>query len=67
MRNTGFTTLRTYKSPTCFHLNKKRKQMKVNYLRMIWDVKILLAKIKDGKGKDLKFPDKKSLLTKIPP
>lgn len=41
--------------------------MKVNYLRMIWDVKILLAKIKDGKGKDLKFPDKKSLLTKIPP
>ena len=41
--------------------------MEVNYLRMIWDVKILLAKIKDGKGKDLKFPDKKSLLTKIRP
>lgn len=41
--------------------------MKFNYLHMIWDVKIYLAKIKDGKGKDLKFPDKKSLPTKIPP
>jgi hypothetical protein len=27
--------------------------MSFNYLCMIWDVKILLAKIKDGKGKDL--------------
>jgi len=27
--------------------------MKVNYLHMIWDVKIYLAKIKDGKGRDL--------------
>ena len=25
--------------------------MSCNYLCMIWDVKILLAKIKDGKGK----------------
>lgn len=37
--------------------------MKVNYLRMIWDVKILLAKIKDGKGRDLNFLNKKNLLT----
>ena len=37
--------------------------MKVNYLCMIWDVKIYLAKIKDGKGKDLNFLNKKSLLT----
>jgi hypothetical protein len=29
--------------------------MKVNYLRVIWDVKIYLAKIKDGKGKDFSF------------
>jgi hypothetical protein len=34
---------------------------------MNWDVKILLAKIKDGKGKDLKFSAKKSLLTTIRP
>jgi hypothetical protein len=34
---------------------------------MIWDVKICLAKIKDGKGNDLKFPAKKSLLTTIRP
>ena len=27
--------------------------MKFNYLNMIWDVKIYLAKIKDGKGKEL--------------
>ncbi len=27
--------------------------MKVNYLHAIWDVKICLAKIKDGKGKEL--------------
>lgn len=37
--------------------------MKVNYLHMIWDVKILLAKIKDCKGRDLYFSNKKSLLT----
>lgn len=37
--------------------------MEVNYLHMIWDVKIYLAKIKDGKGKDLLFSAKKSLLT----
>jgi hypothetical protein len=41
--------------------------MKVNYLRMIWDVNIYLAKIKDGKGKYLKFSTKKSLLTTIRP
>jgi hypothetical protein len=29
--------------------------MKVNYLHMIWDVKIFLAKIRDGKGKDYMF------------
>jgi hypothetical protein len=34
---------------------------------MNWDVKILLAKIKDGKGRDLKFSAKKSLLTTIRP
>lgn len=34
---------------------------------MIWDVKIFLAKIKDGKGRDLYFPAKKSLLTTIRP
>ena len=37
--------------------------MKVNYLRMIWGVKILLAKIKDCKGRDLIFLNKKNLLT----
>ncbi len=41
--------------------------MKVNYLHMIWDVKIYLAKIKDGKGKDLYFSTKKSLLTRTRP
>jgi hypothetical protein len=41
--------------------------MEVNYLHMIWDVKIFLAKIKDCKGRDLKFPAKKKLLTKTPP
>jgi hypothetical protein len=41
--------------------------MSFNYLNMIWDVKICLAKIKDGKGKELYIMDKKSLLTKIPP
>ena len=34
---------------------------------MIWNVKILLAKIKDCKGKELNYPDKKKLLTKTPP
>jgi hypothetical protein len=34
-----------------FHL--KQKPVTINYLNMIWSVKILLAKIKDGKGKDL--------------
>ena len=37
--------------------------MKINYLNMIWDVKIYLAKIKDGKGKELLFHNNKSLLT----
>jgi len=41
--------------------------MKFNYLRMIWDVNIYLAKIKDGKGKEIYFLYKKTLLTKIPP
>ena len=41
--------------------------MSFNYLCMIWDVKILLAKIKDGKGKEIYFLYKKTLLTKIPP
>lgn len=41
--------------------------MSFNYLNMIWDVKIFLAKIKDGKGRDLYFPAKKSLLTTIRP
>jgi len=34
---------------------------------MIWDVKIFLAKIKDGKGKEFSFLNKKSFPTKIPP
>jgi hypothetical protein len=34
---------------------------------MIRDVKIFLAKIKDGKGKELSFYNKKSLPSKIPP
>jgi hypothetical protein len=34
---------------------------------MIRDVKIFLAKIKDGKGKDLSVQNKKTLPTKIPP
>lgn len=37
--------------------------MEFNYLHMIWDVKIYLAKIKDCKGRDLNFSAKKSLLT----
>jgi hypothetical protein len=41
--------------------------MKINYLNMIWDVKIYLAKIKDGKGKELYVSAKKSLPAKIPP
>jgi hypothetical protein len=31
---------------------------------MIWAVKILALNKKDGKGKDLNYPTKKSLLTK---
>jgi hypothetical protein len=34
---------------------------------MIWAVKILALNKKDGKGKDLKFPAKKSLPTKTRP
>jgi len=34
---------------------------------MIWAVKILALNKKDGKGNDLNFPTKKSLLTKTPP
>jgi hypothetical protein len=34
---------------------------------MIWDVKILLAKIKDGKGRDFKFLNKKNLPSTIRP
>jgi hypothetical protein len=34
---------------------------------MIWAVKILALNKKDGKGKDLYFPTKKSLPTKTPP
>jgi hypothetical protein len=41
--------------------------MKINYLIMIWTVKILALNKKDGKGKDLKIPSKKSLLTKTRP
>ena len=41
--------------------------MKVNYLHMIWDVKIYLAKIKDGKGKEFNFSTKKTLLTNSGP
>lgn len=48
-----------------FHL--KQKPVTINYLNMIWSVKILLAKIKDGKGKDLNLLNKKSLLTIIRP
>ncbi len=40
--------------------------MKINYLNMIWDVKILLAKIKDGKGKDLKLSDQEKFANKNP-
>ncbi len=39
--------------------------MRINYLNMIWNVKIFLAKIKDCKGKDFKFPAKKTLTRKI--
>ena len=41
--------------------------MSFNYLNMIRDVNCFLAKIKDGKGKDLSVHNKKTLLTKIPP
>jgi hypothetical protein len=39
----------------------------ISYLIMIWAVKILALNKKDGKGNDLNFPTKKSLLTKTPP
>ncbi len=41
--------------------------MKFNYLIVIWIVKIFLAKIKESKGRDLKFSAKKKLPTKTPP
>jgi len=41
--------------------------MNISYLNMLRDVKYFLAKIKDGKGKDLSLSNKKSLPTKIPP
>lgn len=41
--------------------------MKINYLSMIWDVKIYLAKIKDSKGKELDRTSKKKLPTKTSP
>ena len=41
--------------------------MKINYLIVIWIVKIFLAKIKESKGRDLKFSAKKKLPTKTPP
>ena len=34
---------------------------------MKWDVKMFLAKIKDCKGKELRYTAKKKLPTKIPP
>jgi len=33
-------------------LNKKQKPLKFNYLIKICDVKMYLAKLKDGKGKE---------------
>jgi len=41
--------------------------MKINYLSMIWDVKIYLAKIKDSKGKEIDRMRKKKFPTKTPP
>ena len=41
--------------------------MSLNYLTMIWDVKIYLAKIKDSKGKDYNSTGKKKLPTKTTP
>lgn len=38
-----------------------------NYLNVIWNVKMFLAKIKDGKGKEFYVTAKKSLPTKIRP
>jgi hypothetical protein len=43
------------------------KPVKINYLLMILYPKVFCANKKDGKGKDLKIPAKKSLLTKIRP
>jgi len=44
-----------------------QKPVRINYLGMIWSVKIILAKIKEGKGNDFKLSTKKSLASKIPP
>jgi competence protein ComEA len=41
--------------------------MNFNYLSMIRNVKIYLAKIRDGKGKEYSFGCKKNFPTKIPP
>ena len=45
----------------------KENPVKINYLIMIWAVKIVVQNKKDGKGKDLNFPAKKNLPTKIWP
>ena len=44
----------------------KQKPVVFNYLNLIWDVKILLAKIKDCKGKDFQNTTNKSLPQKTP-
>ena len=38
----------------------------INYLIMIWDVKIYLAKIKDCKGKDLRLIEQEKFANKNP-
>jgi len=45
----------------------KENPVKISYLIMIWNVKILALNKKDGKGRDLSYTNKKSLPTKIPP
>jgi len=64
---TGFTINEdaqiTYRLP----FRKKQKPLRFNYLSLIWNVKVLLAKIKDCKGKELNFSTKKKLPTKTPP
>ena len=44
-----------------------KSQLKINYLRMIWDVKMIWPKLKDSKGKELTLINKKSFLTNIKP